>query len=582
MISQFLPCIEPRSTGRTRCVPILLFLCMLLPAASVVHAATYYVAGNGSDSAGGTSMETAFKTIQRAVNAAGAGDTVLIRGGTYREEVVLQSGGGQPGNYVTIRNYRDEIAVIKGSDLVTGWVQHDGAIWKKTGWQVNSQQVFADFDERKPVRPLQQIGMPSRFYKAFEYPKPVGKGVADMTPGSFYYDPAAATLYVWLADGSDPNRHVMEASTRKRLFHVGRPYVRLQGLAFRHSNVSAFAQQGAAVELGAYSVFEGCDVQWTDFAGVSLGYLQTGAQVLNSNISNNGNSGVNGPGSYAFKVSNTTMNGNNYRNFNPLWHAGGFKATTKAYGAVTDNEVAGNNGSGIWFDYANGDQPIVVRNNYVHDNGPVDSAIFIEVSRNAEVSNNLLVNNSRRGIYLSGSDNARVFNNTIYGTGGYAGIELGGMPRPGATLTNNRIYNNIISHGSSRYDLIIMPSDGAGINANTSDYNNIYRPGEAIRMSSARQHGDLRGWQSATGMDQRSLSVDPRFVAPTGSAAAGFELQAGSPMVGAGSVTDALPQADGRDDRRGALPSRSIGAYGVARQHTAPAPAPERPSRNGG
>lgn len=538
---------------------------LLVLAIPMARAATYFVAPNGSDGASGTSVDAAFKTIQKAVNAAAAGDTVLIRAGTYREEVELKSGGGAPGSYVTVKNYQGETPVIKGSDLVTGWIRHEGAIWKKAGWQVNSQQVFVDFDTQRPTRPLQQIGMPSRFYKAFEYPKPVGQGVADMIPGSFYYDQAAATLYVWLADGSDPNRHAVEASVRKRLFHVGKPYVRLQGLAFRHSNFSAFAQQGAAVELGAYSVLEGCDVQWTDFAGVSLGYFQTGAQVLNSNISNNGNSGINGPASYAFKVVNVTLAGNNYRNFNPLWHAGGLKATTKAYGTVDGNEVAGNNGSGIWFDYANGDQPIVIRNNYIHDNGPVDSAIFIEVSRNVDVSNNLLVNNARRGIYLSGSDNTRVFNNTIYGTRDYAGIELGGLPRAGATLTGNRVYNNIVTHGSSRYDLIIMPSNGTSITGNTSNFNNFYRPKETIRLSYERVHGDLPAWQKATGMDDRSVSLDPRLVAPEGGkSAAGFELQPDSPMAGAGAPPDATPRSTADQDQQ--RPSRPypIGAYGIA------------------
>jgi parallel beta-helix repeat protein len=408
--------------------------------------------------------------------------------------------------------------------------------------------------------------MPSRFYKAFEYPKPVGKGVADMRPGSFYYDLAATTLYVWLADGADPNRHVVEASTRRRLFQIGKPYVRLQGLAFRHSNISAFVQQGAAVELGPYSVLEGCDVQWTDFAGVSLGYLQTGAQVFNSNISNNGNSGINGPGSYAFRVANTTMNNNNYRNFNPLWHAGGLKATTKAYGKVEGNEVAGNNGSGIWFDYANGGQAIVVRNNFIYDNGPVDSAVFVEVSRNVEVSNNLIVNNARRGVYLSGSDNTRVFNNTIYGTRGYAGIELGGLPRAGATLTGNRVYNNIVSHGSSRYDLIMMPPNGAGIADNTSNFNNFYRAGEPIRLSYERMHGDLPGWQKSTGMDAKSVSIDPRFSTRDGApAASAFEIQPDSPLIGAGTRAD----ADAADPPEARRPHASIGARGFGTRREA-------------
>lgn len=530
--------------------------------AGLAHAATYYVAPSGSDAANGTSIEIPLKTLQKAVDRAGPGDEIQVRAGTYREEVEVKNGGAA-GRPLAITSYKNEPAVIKGSDVVSGWVQQDANTWKKTDWKINSQQVFVDFDAH-PGPPLQQIGSPSKFYKAFEYPKPAGQGLADMAPGSFFYDPAASTLYIRLADGADPNRHTIEASTRKSLLRVNAPYVKVQGLAFRHSNVSAFMQQGAAITLSANSQLDHCDIQWADFAGVNLGYQTTGVQVTNSNISNNGDSGINAPGSYAFRIAGNTIKGNNYRNFNPLWHAGGIKATTKAYGTVERNEVADNQGSGIWFDYANGEQPLIVRNNFVHDNGPVDSGIFIEVSNNGRIYNNVLANNARRGIYLSGSDGIQVYNNTIFGTKGYAGIELGGMPRQGATLTNNRVYNNIISHGESRYDLIIMPANGSSIAANQSDYNNIYRPGAPIRLASAGNYTDLRAWQGATHMDERSISTDPEFVSPTAKGGAvDLEVKPGSPVARAGKAPDeaADSAAPAAKATAGAF---AIGASGIA------------------
>ena len=516
---------------------IRVLLCTLaLLAPWAVPAADYFVAPQGNDAAPGTSADAPLKSIQKALDRAGPGDTVYLRGGTYRESAEIRRGGA-PERPVTLASYRAEVPVIKGSDLVSGWEPHQGNIWKKTGWSVNSQQVFVDFDA-KPGAPLRQVGMPSRFYKAFEYPKPLGQGLGDMVAGSFYYDAAASTLYVWLADGSDPNQHQVEVSTRKSLLRVTAQYVQLQGLSFRHSNVSANAQQGAAVDLGANVMMRECDVQWTDFAGVMIGFKQGGAQVIDSNISNNGSSGINAPATYGFLVSGVTLNGNNYRGFNPLWHAGGIKATTQAYGIVERSEVAYNRGSGIWFDYANGGEPIIVRNNFVHDNGPVDSAIFIEVSKNAHIYNNVLANNERRGIYLSGSDNTKVYNNTIYGTRGYAGIELGGVPRAGATLTGNQVTNNIISHGSSRYDLIIMPPKGSEIAGNQSDYNNVYRPDGQIKLSSATNYPDLRAWQAATGMDARSISADPRFAANEVRSAADLTLKPDSPSLRSGRKVD--------------------------------------------
>jgi hypothetical protein len=47
-----------------------------------VHAAEYYVAVDGRDSAAGT-LEAPFASVGRAQTAASAGDTVFIRGGRY-------------------------------------------------------------------------------------------------------------------------------------------------------------------------------------------------------------------------------------------------------------------------------------------------------------------------------------------------------------------------------------------------------------------------------------------------------------------------------------------------------------------
>ncbi len=62
-------------------------------AASSAHAAEYYVAPTGSDSNAGT-MAAPWATLQKGVNTAVAGDTVFIRGGTYRITTPATSGAG--------------------------------------------------------------------------------------------------------------------------------------------------------------------------------------------------------------------------------------------------------------------------------------------------------------------------------------------------------------------------------------------------------------------------------------------------------------------------------------------------------
>src|SRR5919106_938356 len=101
---------------------------------------TYYVAATGSDANPGT-VSSPFQTIQRCARVAHAGDTCLIRVGTYRETVTPNSG-------ITIAPFNHESVTVSGADVVTGWQSHSGPIYKSSGltWDmgVNRNQVFVD------------------------------------------------------------------------------------------------------------------------------------------------------------------------------------------------------------------------------------------------------------------------------------------------------------------------------------------------------------------------------------------------------------------------------------------------------
>ena len=495
---------------------------IIVMATSVLSQATiYYVAttaDGGSNSNSGTSLATPFLTVQKAMNIAVAGDTVNVRRGNYREEISVSVGGGtSPTSQVTVQAYSGETPVIKGSDVVTGWTQHSGAIWKKTGWAVNSQQVFVDFDT-SPQQSLQQLGWPHSSFTTFMYPSPNGtKGLANMTPGTFFWSGSPGnTLYVWLPDSSDPNTHVMEVSTRKRLFFMSKPHIRLLGLKFRHCNASGFGLGNAVEAAATGSVIENCDVQYCDFTGISLGYLVTGAKVLNCIASNNGNSGIQGPGSYGYLVSGCVMANNNYRNFNQQWNAGGLKTTTNAYGTIVGNEVASNNGSGIWADFCASANNLVICDNYVHDNGPTEAGIMVEGGNNSQVFNNVLVSNTRRGIYISASDNTLVYNNTIVRPKGRSAIEMDGMPRTGKTLKNNKIYNNIIYNDSATnptYDMYLRVDNGTDIVGNMSDFNCFYRTTGPLVLQAAAPYSTVAAWHAANpNWDGHSISANPAFL----------------------------------------------------------------------
>ena len=82
---------------------------------------TLYVAPTGNDdSPKPTDIHEPFLTIGRAAAVARPGDTVVVRGGTYRETVAPDH-SGKPGAPITFEPYRHEVVTIDGADPVTGW-----------------------------------------------------------------------------------------------------------------------------------------------------------------------------------------------------------------------------------------------------------------------------------------------------------------------------------------------------------------------------------------------------------------------------------------------------------------------------
>jgi len=460
-----------------------------VPGEPVFPAFSYHVSGAaGSDTNPGTA-DLPLKTISAALAKSKPGDRIGVFSGTYREILQFPRGGSDSSHTISLEAVPGADVRIKGSDAVTGWEPHSGAIWKKTGWNVNSQQVFVD------DLPLQQIGQGSPFHGVSFVGKPVlpaaGTGISDMVPGSFWYDTGGKILYIWLTDGTTPDQHKVEASIRKWVIPPDErlSYIELHGLHFSHSNLTA-----EVLSLGIVNVFgrswivSGNTFDYGDFAGISV--IGEGHRIESNVFRFNGNTGIliNGsdashnyqpyperPPQNIVLTGNETI-GNNYRKFSPDWQAGGLKGVGCNTVQVIGHKALDNDGPGIWFDIAS--RNIIVDG--CESSRNYGAGIAIEISDNAVVFNNTVRGNSHYGIFVSASDNVSVMQNTL--DNNWAGIVLHGMPRAEhPTLKNNSVRNNIMK--SPRVLDLVMFHDPVWATGNTSDYNRYIRGNDIVSIA---------------------------------------------------------------------------------------------------
>ena len=101
--------------------------------------AQYYVDGSkGNDGNDGRTEQTAWKSIAKANGEVQPGDTILIRGGTYKQSAgICPSRSGEPTARITYSNYPNEAVLITDSEIgihldkkpafISLWVYGDGS-----------------------------------------------------------------------------------------------------------------------------------------------------------------------------------------------------------------------------------------------------------------------------------------------------------------------------------------------------------------------------------------------------------------------------------------------------------------------
>jgi hypothetical protein len=519
-----------------------------------------------------------------------AGDTVLIRGGVYREKLNLLWLSGNASNPITIKNYDSEDVIIDASTEITSWTHVSDNIYSAVpGFDV-SYVVLDDIVLRPAV--TQTNGSAG-------YTDNTAYAGITMQAGQFYQDNSTGILYVWTPDGASPNSHTIGvvgyrdsyAGDAIRMWDVN--YLVFENLTIRFANSYGITAMGDANSFG-HIVYNNLKIIFNGHTGIGTG---PSAQLTNSEVGWNMmgnwprgryNGGTQGGGWGA----GVNIGSDSLAENNTIHHNGGEGMLTYMNTGNTifkNNTVYDNWSMNLYVDTA---PNVLVDGNLVYcnepnladaeNNGfPADGTIIkglrpigigtadeyyggphTNYLHDVTIKNNLIVN-CRRGYnhyaqYVgSGMKNVKILNNTIITPATTAGVDPGSADNfLGVYLTYNggnnsgvEVKNNIVvARNQANYALYGVTGGVDTFDAYTINNNLWYNTSYAKPIHWGINYPisydyNLADWQSLSGTahGQGDISLNPLFANLGSFDALDYFPTVASPFVDAGAI---LPEVD--------------------------------------
>lgn len=558
---------------------------------AVKAASVYYVSTTGNDITGTGTQSKPWKTIQKAADTMTAGDTCIIRGGTYRETVTLKT-SGTSANPINFKAYTGETVTVSGADPVTGWVNYSGSIYyaAMTGSLGTKNQIFVNKQMQSEARwpnsaaldPLnstfatvdsgsattikdgdltQAAGywagktvwcVPGTGYKSYKSTI-TGSGAGSITfdtmgiaaaagnsyyitgnlkdldsAGEWYYDSSTGRLYLWAPGGANPNTLTVEAKKRTYAFDLSsRSYINITGINIFASSIKMSDSNYCKVS-DMTAEYVSHDSDVTSQYSTGIFMSGTNNELRNSTlIYSSGNL--------------VSIQGTGNKLINNLIHEADYSAADipAIYLLGSDHLISHNTvynaGRHLIFMPAQNSR---IQYNDLYNAGKLtrDCGILYEFAWDGQgtvihhnyIHDNLAKNYSGSGIYLDNSSKGYIVHHNVV-WGNYTGIRLN-------TPSNfNLIYNNTTySNGNVGYWGSDFQTDMYGDRI----FNNIFTT--AFTLPGTHKEGN-----------NITSGTNPLFVNP---AACNFRLQASSPAINAGVVIPGIT-----DGYIGTKPD--IGAY---------------------
>jgi hypothetical protein len=479
----------------------ILFFVILLLSITLSSANTYYVATWGSDDSSGTFTKP-WKTINKAATTMIAGDSVLIRGGIYKENVYAGV-SGTASDPITYANYNEEEVIVEGGETVTGWIQDAGNRYRAS---VNFTPSPRFSSSRDPSGNLG--GLVLQDGAKMDYAMSASPAAVD-SPGDYYMNDSAGmgppyTMYVYireLGQGYDPNNYEMLLGRFRKGFDLdgGEDYQVVEGLVFRDYNDNAIHSIGSN-----YCQFKNLKLYSNFITGIYLTDYSRYCTIERCLFWDNGHGGI------------------------ELAQSNGVTVKRNKFTAIDLGDGRGGNGAHMWL-------------------GPI--GLFCD---SCLVENNIgfktgsgYTNNAF--IYVNGSYNTVRHNSGVrFGTGGIAMYDGG----------NNIVINNAIDCDIGVACINVFPNAVAD-SGHLIRFNDFYAQDPTGRYRwNGIAYNSLAEWQAASGQASNIDSV-PGFADPDSE---NLHLVSGSDCIDAGTAVNASTE-DYDGTARPLGPGYDIGAY---------------------
>jgi parallel beta-helix repeat protein len=334
--------------------------------------------------------------IQSKVDSNSEGTTFCLKKGVYRNQTITPKNNDK---------FIGEVGtVLNGSKVLSGWTQ-SGSNWVVGGQTQESSMLNANTcvsNRPNCARPEEVFRDGKRLIHA--------ASLSAVKSGYFYFDYAGNKIYI----GDNPSGHTLEASVTDYALKNGSTGVTVKNLI-----IAQYATPGQRAALGAEGV-KNWTIQYNEIRNNHGNGVKAGAdsKVLNNYIHRNGMLGISGGSSNLLIQDNEIA----YQNENlDVGYVSGLSAGTKWVKAqdvvIRHNYVHDNGWAGLWTDGSN--YNILYENNLIEDNG--HNGIFHEISYDAVIRNNIIRRNGFRssnvingaGIMLQTSSHVEIYGNVI-------------------------------------------------------------------------------------------------------------------------------------------------------------------------